>query len=386
VNLENRELLPGLELSYKEKSIIFNYSSICLTNPDEVYYKVKLEPLDADWHTETQQTYVTYSPLPPGEYTFMVKARNNNGVWNKEPITYSFEIIPPIWQRTWFIILCVVILIVAVFVLVKLREKQLVKEKKVLEEKVEERTQEVVMQSKELERKNKDIIDSITYAKRIQDAILPSNERFTNELSQTFILFRPKDIVSGDFYWLTTKDEKSWFAAVDCTGHGVPGAFMSIVGHNLLDKIVGEYGITEPSKILDELNKGVTDTLKKDAASAEDVKDLEPVYVSENGLKLYEVKANRFPIGDYSDETRKFVNHKLQLNTGDTVYLFSDGYADQFGGEKGKKYRYKRFKEYLVSMNELSMDEQKQKLEAEFIEWMGPHEQIDDVIVIGSRL
>jgi len=283
--------------------------------------------------------------------------------------------------------------------------------------------EEVVKQSKELERKNKDIIDSITYAKRIQDAILSSNDKFTHELTQTFILFKPKDIVSGDFYWLASKEGKSLFAAVDCTGHGVPGAFMSIVGYNLLDKIVGEYGITNPAKILDELNKGVADTLKKETIN-EDIKDgmdialccfdkknnvleyagaFTPLYIvskkdltvnedivlaSENGdgLRLFEVKANRFPIGNYSEETKKFTNHTIELNKGDTLYLSSDGYADQFGGENGKKFRYKQFKELLLSINALPMEEQKNKLDIEFTQWMGVHEQIDDVIVIGSRL
>ncbi len=425
INLEDREMLNNLELSYKEKSIVFNYSSICLTNPDEVYYKVMLEGLDIDWSPATHQTFASYSPLPPGKYTFKLKARNNNGVWNSSPVTYSFEIVPPIWQRAWFIILCTLILIVLVISFIKLREQKLLKEKRVLEEKVEERTQKVVLQRQELERKNKDIIDSITYAKRIQDAILPTNERFTKALSQTFILFNPKDIVSGDFYWLAAKDDQILFAAVDCTGHGVPGAFMSIVGHNLLDKIVGEYGITEPAKILDELNKGVADTLKKEVGE-EEIRDgmdialccfdkkkktlqyagaYNPLYIAskhqlsnaqnedlpsilegKNGLNLYEVKANRFPIGNYSNETKAFTNHDLQLNTGDTLYLFSDGYADQFGGQKGKKFRYKRFKELLLAMNELPMNEQKQRLENEFTDWMGNHEQIDDVIVIGSRL
>ena len=416
-------MISGLELGYKEKSIVFNYSSICLTNPDDVYYKVMLEGLEDDCRPITKQTYVTYSPLPPGKYTFKVIASNNNGVWNKVPVTYSFEIIPPLWQRTWFIITSLFILLILIFSFIKVRERKLIKEKRILEEKVEERTEEVVQQSKELERKNKDIIDSITYAKRIQDAILPSNERFTKELSQTFILFNPKDIVSGDFYWLATKGGKSLFAAVDCTGHGVPGAFMSIVGHNLLDKIVGEYGITEPAKILDELNKGVANTLKKETGQ-EGIRDgmdialccfdkkkktleysgaYNPLYIvskyqitleepliptAENadGLKLFEVKANRFPIGNYSEETKEFTNHSIQLNEGDTVYLFSDGYADQFGLANGKKFRYKRFKELLLHINEMSMEEQKAKLQGEFVDWMGNHEQIDDVIIIGSKL
>ncbi len=423
VNLEDRSMIPSLELSYKEKSIVFNYSSICLTNPDEVQYKVMLEGLEEDWRPATKQTYVTYSPLPPGSYTFKVVASNNNGIWNKEPVTYSFIIIPPIWQRTWFIITSIIVLLILIFAFIRIRERNLQKEKRVLEEKVAERTEEVVQQSKELERKNKDIIDSITYAKRIQDAILPSDEKFTKELSQTFILFNPKDIVSGDFYWLATKGDKSLFAAVDCTGHGVPGAFMSIVGHNLLDKIVGEYGITEPAQILNELNKGVANTLKKETGE-EGIRDgmdialctfdkkkkvleyagaYNPLYIvtnksvktnlelsasiqNEEGLSLYEIKADRFPIGNYSEETKEFSNHTIQLNEGDTVYLFSDGYADQFGGEKGKKFRYKRFKELLLAINSLSMDEQKSKLQQEFVDWMGNHEQIDDVIIIGSKL
>ena len=425
VNLEDRVMTKGLELGYKERSIVFNYSSICLTNPDEVYYKVMLEGLEEDWRPATKQTFVTYSPLPPGKYTFKVIASNNNGLWNESPVSYSFEIIPPLWQRPWFLIICAILLLVAIVVFVKMREKQLVREKLILEEKVEERTEEVVQKSKELEIKNRDIIDSITYAKRIQDAILPTGEMFTNQLSQTFILFNPKDIVSGDFYWLANKNGKSLFAAVDCTGHGVPGAFMSIVGYNLLDKIVGEYGTTEPHKILNELNKGVSDTLRQELDSdaindgmdislctfdketsileyagaynplyiISDKKieviegdDLEPNITDENGLMLYEVKANRFPIGSYSEETKEFSKHSFKLNKGDTVYLFSDGYADQFGGAKGKKFRYKQFKQLLLSINSSNMEEQYKILSDSFTDWMGDLEQIDDVIVIGSRL
>lgn len=425
VNLEKRLMVDDLELDYKEKSIVFNYSSICLTNPEEVYYQVMLEGLDEDWRLKTQQTFVTYSPLPPGKYTFKVRASNNNGVWNAVPETYSFRIVPPLWERPWFLILCVILLIVGVVSFVKIREKNLLKEKAILEEKVEERTAEVVHQSKELERKNKDIIDSITYAKRIQDAILPTGEMFTEQLSETFILFNPKDIVSGDFYWLTNKDDKSLFAAVDCTGHGVPGAFMSIVGYNLLDKIVGEYGVTTPNEILNQLNQGVSDALRQELDSDEikdgmdislcafDKKtsileyagaynslyiisdkiitetngsDLIPDITTENGLMLFEVKANRFPIGSYTEGKHDFLNHSFKLNKGDTVYLFSDGFADQFGGPKGKKFRYKQFKQLLLSINDKGMQEQYQILSDSFMNWQGDLEQIDDVIVIGSRL
>jgi ligand-binding sensor domain-containing protein/serine phosphatase RsbU (regulator of sigma subunit) len=425
VNLEDKPLVEATELNYREKSVIFDYGSICLTDPSQVYYQVMLEGADEDWRPLTQQTVETYSPLPPGKYTFKVKASNNNGVWNSEPETFSFEITPPIWQRTWFIVVCIFLIVVIVFSFVKYREKQLIKEKQLLEEKVEERTEEVVQKSAEIAQKNKDIIDSITYAKRIQDAILPSNEMFTRELPQTFVLFDPKDIVSGDFYWLTTKDNKSLFAAVDCTGHGVPGAFMSIVGYNLLDKIVGEYGITEPAEILNELNKGVEETLRK-GIDSQDIKDgmditlcsfdkqtgileyagaynplyivsknkieinnkdvLEPNMTDENGLMLFEVKADRFPIGSYSESNKKYTNSSFKLSKGDTLYLFSDGYADQFGGPNGKKFRYKQFKQLLLSINSKSMDEQKDILNNAMSEWKGNIEQVDDIIVIGTKL
>lgn len=426
VNLEDRAMEHGLSLSYKEKSVIFDYSSICLTNPEAVRYQVMLEGADEDWRPITKQNFVTYSPLPPGNYKFKLKACNNNGVWNKEPITYSFKITPPFWQTAWFIGLCVILVLIGVVAFIKVREKQLLKEKKVLEEKVQERTEEVVQKSQELERKNKDIIDSITYAKRIQDAILPTNDKFTQELNQTFVLFEPKDIVSGDFYWLATKDDKILFAAADCTGHGVPGAFMSIVGHNLLDKIVGEYEITEPAKILDELNKGIEQTLRKekgsDVVGIKDGMDIaicsfnkstkvleysgayNPLYIvskkeiksvsgesfeaniTEDEKMLFEVKSDRFPIGNYSEDNKRYTNHEIQLNDGDTIYLFSDGYADQFGGPKGKKFRYKQFKQTLLALYDEGMESQKEVLHTTLKSWRGDIEQIDDVIVIGSRV
>ncbi|MDF1675482.1 MAG: two-component regulator propeller domain-containing protein [Vicingaceae bacterium] len=426
INLEERALADGMELSYREKAVAFYYNSICMTNPEAVNYKYMLEGLDEDWRPITKQTFVTYSPLPPGNYTFKVIASNNNGVWNTTPTTYNFVITPPFWQQWWFIVLCVVILVITIVVVIKFREKALIKEKHVLEEKVKERTAEVVQKSKEVEMKNKDIIDSINYAKRIQDAILPSEEEFSQSLKNTFVLFNPKDIVSGDFYWMQILPNSPeggdvvLFAAADCTGHGVPGAFMSIVGHNLLDKIVGEYRVTSPAEILNYLNKGVSETLRQSAEQT-NIKDgmdislcvfntqtkvlefagaYNPLYIvsqhniegvevnieSETGLKLYEVKADRFPIGNYTDEVKQFTNHSFNLNEGDTVYLFSDGYADQFGGTHGKKFRYKQFKELLLVINSQTMEKQKEILQKTFTEWKGELEQIDDVIIIGSKV
>jgi hypothetical protein len=231
-----------MKLSYNENSIIFDYYSICLTNPDVVRYKVKLEGSDEDWQPMTDQTRATYSALSPGKYTFMVRARNSQGIWNNEPVTFHFVIKPPFWLTWWFITTCLILAAIGVVSYIKIREKNLIREKKILEAKVKERTAEVVQKSMEIEGKNRDITASIRYAERIQRAMLPREDTF----HETFVLFMPKDIVSGDFYWMYDTGEKQFIAACDCTGHGVPGAFMSIIGHNALNKIVGEYGISRP--------------------------------------------------------------------------------------------------------------------------------------------
>jgi ligand-binding sensor domain-containing protein len=257
VNFKPREMTPGMKLSYNENSIIFDYYSICLTNPDVVRYKVKLEGSDEDWQPMTDQTRATYSALSPGKYTFRVRARNSQGIWNNEPVTFHFVIKPPFWLTWWFITTCLILAAIGVISYIKIREKNLIREKKILEAKVKERTAEVVQKSMEIEGKNRDITASIRYAERIQRAMLPREDTF----HETFVLFMPKDIVSGDFYWMYDTGEKQFIAACDCTGHGVPGAFMSIIGHNALNKIVGEYGISRPAEILDHLNTEVLKAL-----------------------------------------------------------------------------------------------------------------------------
>lgn len=423
VNFKERALESEGDLNYQEKSITFNYHGVCLTNPDKVLYKVMLEGIDNDWRPVTRQTYATYNPVPPGKYTFKVKASNNNGVWNTEAVTYKVVIHPPFWQTIPFYIALIILAVLAFIGFVKFRERKLMREKKVLEDNVQARTEELVQKNMEIERKNEDIIASITYAKRIQDAILPTDEMVASHIEDAFILFEPKDIVSGDFYWLTSKSDTLFFAAVDCTGHGVPGAFMSIIGHDLLDQIVGEYHITCPSKILDELNKGVTNRLKQEeGADVQDGMDIalcsfdpatnvleyagayNPLYIlskhelknvegesiapnmEKNGMKLYEIKSNRFPIGSYTTSVKQYTPHSFKLNKGDLVYVFSDGYADQFGGPSGKKFRYKQFKQLFLEIHEKDMDQQKQHLKATMDSWRGNLEQIDDILVFGVRL
>lgn len=403
VHDEDREMIANKRFSYLENTFTFDYNSICLDNPDVVEYQVMLEPADKDWRPITKRTEETYSSLAPDKYVFKVKAKNSAGIWNSEPITYEFIIKPPFYKTWWFILAMVAAGILGIISYIKVRERNLVKEKKILEEKVEERTAEVVQKSIEIEKKNKDITDSIRYAKRIQTAVLPPELPFDD----TFIFFRPKDIVSGDFYWLETIDNKEMIAAVDCTGHGVPGAFLSILGHSMLTKIVREYGILEPAKILDQLDLEIVNALHQKGSESDlvvndgmdlalmcynrDTQILEfagaynPLLQIRNG-ELEEIKADRFPIGMSSvHDSKKFTNHEIKVEKGDSFYIFSDGYADQFGGEDGRKFRKKNMKDLLMSIQKMSMKEQGEELERFMLEWMKDYEQIDDIVFIGRR-
>lgn len=275
---------------------------------------------------------------------------------------------------------------------------------------LEAQKQEITRQHNELniaysqiETKNKDITDSIKYAKRIQLAFLPTLD-FENEVGDKgFILYKPKDIVSGDFYWMEKKNKELLIAAVDCTGHGVPGAFMSIVGFNLLNQAVNEHKITKPSNILDEMNTGVTDTLRQyeDESTVKDGMDIalcninydtlelqysgayNSLWIIRNG-SLIELKANKFPVGSFvGEKLQKFDNNTFQLEKGDFIYLFTDGFADQFGGPLGKKFKYKQLQQLLVENAHLPAKKQRQILSQTFENWIGLLEQVDDVLIIG---
>jgi len=299
-------------------------------------------------------------------------------------------------------------------------------QKERLENIVVRRTAEIKKASSMLEEKNKEIIDSINYAKRIQDAILPSNKRFFWNLPQSFITYLPKDIVAGDFYWLETainpedlEEKIVLFAAADCTGHGVPGAMVSVVCSNALNRAVREYSLIKPNEILDKVAIMVEETFSKSDVEVKDGMDISlcayftkskklwwagannPLYIISNNPEkdccrkyptkfdeapyLYEIKANKQPVGKYEARV-PFDLHELTLEEGETFYSFSDGFADQFGGEKGKKYKTQKLKEYLRSIYSTEINHQGNLLESEFHKWRGQHEQIDDVCMIGVKV
>jgi serine phosphatase RsbU (regulator of sigma subunit) len=295
--------------------------------------------------------------------------------------------------------------------LLKMRD-ELAETERILEMKVKQRTEEVVQQRDENERQRlkledlyKAVTASIRYAKRLQNSILPPKEVISSICPESFVLYKPKDIVSGDFYWFEKQHNLNFFAAVDCTGHGVPGAFMSLVGANGLNAAIRDHDTTGTAEILNNLNTFVTESLNKSreenhirdgmdiAVCAIDYEKKElyysgannPLYIVRQGEVLI-TKADKFAIGSFDPGSQSYSQHKISLQEGDAIYLFSDGYADQFGGEKGKKYLYKRFRESLIKVAEKSMPEQNAFLKNEIETWQGQYEQVDDILVIGVRI
>jgi serine phosphatase RsbU (regulator of sigma subunit) len=299
-------------------------------------------------------------------------------------------------NKLWMIVLVVGILLVIVLAALFYNRSQLKQRANHL---LEHRNSEITLQKKE-------ITDSINYAKRIQESILPPADAWSKMLPDSFIFYRPKDIVSGDFYWIEQKNDVVCFAAVDCTGHGVPGALMSVVGFNLLTQAINEVNLLKPSDILRHLDAGVTKTLRQseEGKGVKDGMDLSlcslnkktleleyagafnSLYYVSNGA-LTEIKADKFPIGvNIGGKVDDYTNHHIRLKKGDCVYLYSDGYADQFGGPKGKKFKYNQLKEMLTAISGLPVEEQRNEIERRFDAWKGDLEQVDDVVIIGVRV
>ncbi len=294
--------------------------------------------------------------------------------------------------------------LVIIFLLFAFNRLRITKKQKLVieaqKQEVEQQKVVVELAHHELEEKNREILDSITYAKRIQSAILPPVKVVKEYLQDSFILYKPKDIVAGDFYWMEHIDGKVLFAAADCTGHGVPGAMVSVVCNNALNRSVREYGLTDPGQLLDKAREIIIQEFDK---SDEDVKDgmdialctLEgntlhyagannPLWLIRNG-ELIETRGNKQPVGQFF-RNDPYTTHNFELEKGDTFYIFSDGYVDQFGGEKGKKFKAKAFRELLLSVQGKTMKEQKTIIDETFETWKGALDQIDDVCVMGIRV
>ena len=397
-------LPDNLSLAYNNNYLTFNFIGITMNQPKKVKYQYILEGIDENWSAITNKTSAPYGNLPHGTYTFKVKAMNSEGYWSN-PFEYKFTIRPPFWQTWWFRSLIGLIIISSIWYFIKSREKKLIAEKEKLEKTVEERTAEVVEQKHLIEEKHKEITDSINYAERIQRALLANKKILDENLQNYFILFIPKDTVSGDFYWATKLNNNNFGLVIaDSTGHGVPGAIMSILNIACLDKAVTK-GINRPDLILNETRNLIKEYLTDDDSS-EGTKDgmdgnllsfdfennklysasaINPIWIIRNGT-IIEIKADRFPIGSHIKDKTSFTLHEQDIVKGDVIYSFTDGFPDQFGGPNGKKFKYRQLQELLLSISDDSMENQKLKLNDVFTSWKGDFEQIDDVCLIGIRI
>jgi serine phosphatase RsbU (regulator of sigma subunit) len=402
--------------SYQNNDLTFQLAATSYIADNPCKFSCYLEGEDEKWSEWSNQPFKTYMNLNEGKYIFKVKAKN---IFDTESTisSYEFVILPP-WYRTKLAYFLYVILSIAFIAgVVKFFTTN-------LNRIIKKQTAELQQQKDEILHKNKEITDSIYYAKRIQDAIMPSNEYIKNMFEDSFVLFKPKDIVSGDFYWANLRDNNAILAAVDCTGHGVPGAFMSMMGNDYLNDIIVDSKINEPNEILNRMRKGIIKALKQRGESGESKDGMDmslvnidkstllmsyagannPIYVVrdknqvginnavlfniENSKKnLYEIKGNKFPVGIHMGTAlQDFTKHEIQLVKGDVFYMFSDGYADQFGGPSAKKLKYNQFKKFILESMFLTMEEQRIYLEQKLNEWQGDLEQVDDVLVIGVRI
>ncbi|MCA1747141.1 MAG: SpoIIE family protein phosphatase, partial [Bacteroidales bacterium] len=397
-----------IHLPYGNYKVRIDFIGINLSNPDQVTYRYKLDGYD-DWSEPTQETFARYSRIEDGNYTFMLSACDGNGNCTGEVAMFNLSVRIPIWKAWWFIVSLVVLAIAGVYFYIKIRERNQKALQEYLEQQLEERTREVISQKEEIEIKNRDITDSINYAQRIQASILPSVQLLHSTFGGSFVFYQPRDIVSGDFYWYDRiDDERFIIICADSTGHGVPGAFMSMIGTTLIKDICQRTDVKTPSDVLQTLDEEVRTALhqNKEADGSNDGMDIivaeinlktnkfmvssamRPVIIYIGGEQIY-VKGSRSSIGGQLDDTsvdKEFINEEFQLSKGDIVYMFSDGYPDQFGGPLGRKFKMVRLKNLLRDIHDKPMEEQYNYVKSNFFLWKEDLEQVDDVLFMGIKI
>ncbi len=404
-----------LNLKNNKYDFSFEFSALSLLNSEKVNFSYILLGRDNKWSEPSPMRKAEFSNLGEGSYTFKVRAYNSEGFVGREHVVFTFLIDKPFWKKAWFWGIVILLLIGLIFLIVRIRTTSLIHAKVKLERIVEEKTKELREEKQVIEAKNeiiqeqnRDITAGITYAKRIQEAVLPDKNLYEDLKDSMLIYYKPKDIVSGDFYWFAEKEGRFLIATCDCTGHGVPGAFMSMIGSTLLNKIIFDKDESSPEKIIFEMDKEISKSLQQEnsdvndgmeaALCSIDMKTREIYFAGakrplmlfrkeENGYKLDEYKADRSPIGGNADIKNKvFTLHKIMAGSGDMAYMFSDGIIDQFNEAKLGRISTKRLRDLLLKLSPLPVWEQHKKIDDFLINWQGKANQTDDILIIGIRL
>ncbi|MBL7894034.1 MAG: SpoIIE family protein phosphatase [Bacteroidia bacterium] len=402
-NIHPLTKLNTVQLSYNS-SIEIRLGASDYIDKNELLFSYYLVGRDTGFSAFSNNKKIILEYLHEGDYTFIVKSKNILGIEGQE-IKINFQILPP-WYRTWWAYTIYILALIAlIYLIIKLNLKRLREQNIKLENIITDRTKEINAQKLLIEHKNREITDSINYAKGIQDSILPSINEIKKVWKELFIFFKPKDIVSGDFYWFKQINADEFLiACADCTGHGVPGGFMSMICSDKLNDATRES--TQPDKILYLANNSIKETLRQQSEGKSkdgmeiclikvNVKTKEVIYAGANrqlwiievgDSEVKELKPTKASIASFTEFNFKYEASVLKLKEGDSLYLTSDGYPDQFGGRDGKKYMSKNFKNYLLSINHLPMHQQENMVRENIINWMGDFEQVDDLLVIGIKL
>ncbi len=392
---------PGLLLEVE-------FAAMDFTQPHKNSFRVILEGYDEEWGPVTRSNSVSFANLTPGKYLLRIMGSNSDFVWNDTAIEVPFIIKPPIWMTNYAYAFYVLIFIFVIQMIINYRLSYYKKANRSLIQKNVDK-HNIEKQKETLSKINQNLTDSINYATRIQSAMIPSEKVFRKIFPSSFVYFRPKDLVSGDFYWTHQDEDLIFVATVDCTGHGVPGAFMSIIGIDLLKNIITGRGIKNTAEILKVLSIELDLTLRQNDQSffgSETIKDGMDVslcvinqkerYVdfsgAVNGLylirnnELFAYKGDRYAIGRFMDgKIPEYTAKRIALQNEDILYMFTDGYVDQFGGVDHKKFKYRRFRHLLLNIHQFHPDDQKAVLHQKLEEWRNGEDQVDDILIVGYK-
>lgn len=438
-----------ITLTYEENIFSLTFASLDYTAPERNQYAYRLVKFDTTWNYQSGlNNKVTYMNLTPKTYEFEIKSSNNDGGWSDTPQRLTIKIRPPWWETTLFRVLLGVFLVVLVFTFIRYRTVQLKRQNQLLESKVTERTKQlqssqdkIVEQNKNLQEKQSEILTqneelkqtqeelqaqrdyiedknrelqkvneniklSISTAEEIQKAVLPPVNILSQYFKEHFVIYKPKDIVSGDFYWITPLEDDLWIIAADCTGHGVPGAFMTLLGKNFFDKLIKQDRVQLPSKVLEELDREIIASLNQEQTAGRRGMDLvvlkfenylkqekklqfagakNSIYVVDKDQELQEYRGDRMEIGGFKTKQIKFEDYLIDLSEGATIYLGSDGYQDQ-NNFKRKSFTKKRLRDLLASIADQPLSQQQESLEEALSQHMVNTVQRDDILLMGIKV